>query len=220
MRRRTPTNCSHARLVTVPPCVVPIPAEVERRLDIRHVPTVRVRAELVDHGFREAHGRAHLTDRHAWPEGDDVGDHPGAVRAVFLVDVLQHLLAMVGGEIDVDVGRALVVLMQESLEEQVVRDGIDTRDAEQVGDDRVRRAAASLSGDAALAGESHDVPGDQEELREMRLLDDVELALQARRDGASHGVVLALHRLLTESVEHGERRLPFRHRDSPGSAHR
>ena len=170
-----------------------------------------MRAELVDHGFREAHGCAHLTDGHARPEGHDVGDHPGAVGAVFLVDVLQHLLAVVSGEIDVDVGRALVILMEESLEEQVVRDGIHARDAEQVGDDRVRCAAASLARDAALAGESHDVPGDQEELGEMRLLDDIELALQARGDGASHGVVLALHGLLTKFVEHGERRLPFRH---------
>jgi len=30
---------------------------------------------------------------------------------------------MIGGEVDVDVGRALVVLVQESLEEQVVRNG-------------------------------------------------------------------------------------------------
>ena len=119
---------------------------------------------------------------------------------------------MVGGEVDVDVGRALVILVQESLEEQVVRDRIDTRHAEQVGDDRVRRAAAPLSRDAALAGESHDIPGDQEELCKPCLLDDVELALQPGGDGASHGVVLALHRFLAEGVEHGERCLPFRHR--------
>ncbi len=146
------------------------------------------------------------------PEGHDVGHHPGAVGTVFLVDVLQHLLAVVGGEIDVDIGRALVVLVEEALEQQVVRNGIDTRDAEQIGDDRVRRAAASLPRNAVLTREFHDVPRDQEELGEMRLLDDIELALQACGDGASHGVVLALHRFLTQAVEHGERRLPCRHR--------
>src|ERR1700738_3798229 len=88
--------------------------------------------ELLDHCFREAHGSADLADRHARSEGDDVGDHSGAIRAVLLVDVLEHLLAMVGGEIDVNVGRALVVLVQESLEEQVVRTGIGARDTEQV----------------------------------------------------------------------------------------
>ncbi len=118
---------------------------------------------------------------------------------------------MVGGEIDVDVGRALVVLVQEAFEEQVVRNGIDTRDAEQVGDDRVRCTAASLPGDAVLTGESHDVPGDQKELRESRLLDDIELALQTGCHRTGHGVVLGLHRLLAEPVENGERCFSFRH---------
>src|ERR1700730_6764976 len=109
--------------------------------------------ELLDHCFREAHGSADLADRHARSEGDDVGDHPGAIRAVLLVDVLEHLLAMVGGEIDVDVGRALVILVEESLEEQVVRNGIYTRDTEQISDDRVGGAATSLSRNAVLASE-------------------------------------------------------------------
>ena len=52
---------------------------------------------------------------------------------------------MVGREIDVDVGRALVVLVQESLEEQVVRNRIDTRDPEQIGDDRVRCSRAATA---------------------------------------------------------------------------
>ena len=168
-----------------------------------------MRAELLDERFREPHRGAHLADGHARPEGDDVGHHAGAVRAVFVVHVLEHLLAVVGGEVDVDVGRALVILVQETLEEQVVRNRIDTCDPEQVGDDRVRRAATSLSRDAVLTGESHDVPGDQEELREPRFLNDIELALQPRGDRTRHRVVLALHRLLTEPVEHGERRLPF-----------
>ena len=171
----------------------------------------RLDTSLLGDVAAKAHGRAHLAYRHARPEGDHVGHHPGAVLAVLLVHVLQHLLAMVGGEIDVDVGRALVVLVQESLEEQVVRDRIDTRHPEQVGDDRVRRAAASLPRDTVLASESHDVPGDQEELGKPCLLDDVELALQPGGDGASHGVVLVLHRLLAEAIQHGEWRLPFGH---------
>ena len=79
-------------------------------------------------------------------------------------------------------------------------------------------AAASLPRDTVLAGVSHDVPGDEEELRELRLLDDMELALQARRDGAGHGVVLALHRLLTEAVQHRERCLALGH-GIAGEAH-
>src|SRR5471030_227962 len=91
-------------------------------------------------------------------------------------------------------------------------DGVNARDTEHVRDDRVGRTATSLSGNAVLAGESHDVPGDQEELGESRLLDDVQLALQPRRDSAGHGVVFALHGFLTQAVEHRERRLALWHR--------
>src|ERR1700694_5902127 len=55
-------------------------------------------------------------------------------------------------------------------------------EAEQVGDDAVRRRAASLARDAAQPGEPHQVPVDQEELAEAGLVDDVELFLQTGRD--------------------------------------
>ena len=44
---------------------------------------------------------------------------PGAVAAVFLVDVLDHLLAPLVLEIDVDVGRLVALLGDEALEQQV-----------------------------------------------------------------------------------------------------
>ncbi len=49
------------------------------------------------------------------------------------------------GEVDIDVGCARHLLVQEAFEEEVVLDGVDPRDAEHVSDDRVRRRAASLA---------------------------------------------------------------------------
>ena len=43
----------------------------------------------------------------------------GAVAAVFLVDVLDHLLAPLVLEIDVDVGRLVALGADEALEQQV-----------------------------------------------------------------------------------------------------
>jgi len=37
--------------------------------------------------------------------------------------MLDHLLAVIGGEVDVDVGRPLMVDVEEALEEEVVSDG-------------------------------------------------------------------------------------------------
>ena len=121
---------------------------------------------------------------------------------------------MIGGEVDVDVGCPLVVLVEKALEQQVMGHRVDAGDVEQVGDDRVRGAAAPLPGNVMLVRVSHDVPRDQEELGKSCLLDDVQLALQARRHQPRHRVVLALHRFLAERVEHRERRLALGHRES------
>ena len=89
---------------------------------------------------------------------------------------------MLGREIDVDVRDAGHLLVQEALEEQVVRDGVDPGDAQHVGDDRVGCRASALSGDPVLAGEAHEVPVDEEELGKARLLDHLQLPLQALGD--------------------------------------
>src|ERR1700704_4137517 len=86
---------------------------------------------------------ADLPGSHPGLEGDDVADHPGPLPAVLVVDVLDDLLAMLGREVDVDVGRRRHLLVEEALEEEVVLDRIDPGDAEHVGDDRVGRAAAA-----------------------------------------------------------------------------
>ena len=60
--------------------------------------------------FGQAHHLADLADRAARAVMDHRRRDPGAVAAVFLVDVLDHLLAPLMLEIDVDVGRLLALL--------------------------------------------------------------------------------------------------------------
>ena len=72
---------------------------------------------------------------------------PGAVAAVFRVDVLDHLLAPLMLEIDVDVGRLAALLGDEALEQQVAGRRIDRGDAEAIADRAVRRRAAALAQD-------------------------------------------------------------------------
>ena len=150
-----------------------------RVLDVLGEPPIDAFGEPVEQLVREAERLAHLPDRHPRLKGDDVADHPGPLPAVLLVDVLDHLLAMLGREIDVDVRHARHLFVQEALEQQVVLDGIDPGDAEHVGDDRVGGRAAALAGHAMLAREAHEVPVDEEELGQPRLLDHLELALEA-----------------------------------------
>ena len=55
--------------------------------------------------FGEAHHLADLADRRARAVMDDGRGDPGPLAAVFVVDVLDHFLAPLMLEIDVDVGR-------------------------------------------------------------------------------------------------------------------
>src|SRR5712692_11629222 len=107
--------------------------------------------------------------------------------------------------------------MQEALEEQVVLDRIDPRDAEEVGDDAIRRRAAPLAGDAARLREPHQVPVDQEEFAEAGLVDDVELFLQTGRDLRGDRTIFLADRVLAQPVQEGVWRLPRRDRE-PGKA--
>ena len=118
-----------------------------------------------------------------------------------LVDVLDDLVAARRAEVDVDVGHLAARRVEEALEEQLVRDGVGVADAQHVADDAVAGRAAARVVDAAAAGELDDVVHGEEVLGEAELLDDLELALEARRDlGGERPVALrgALEAALAE----------------------
>src|SRR5579863_3351062 len=106
---------------------------------------------------REAQRLADLADRRARAVADDGGGEAGALAAVFLIDVLDDLLATLVLEIDIDVGRLVASGADEALEKDVDARRIDRRDAEAIADGRVGGRAASLAQDAALAGKAHEV---------------------------------------------------------------
>ena len=75
------------------------------------------------------------------------------MAAVSVVDVLDHLLAALVLEVDVDVRRLLALLGDETLEQKVDLLGIHLGDTEAVADDGIRRRAAPLAQDAFGARE-------------------------------------------------------------------
>ena len=82
-------------------------------------------------------------------------------------------------EVDVDVGHADAVGVEEALEQQVVGEGIEVGDAQQVGHQRAGgRAPPRAHRDAGLLGVAHEVPHDEEVGRKAHLLDDGQLHLQ------------------------------------------
>ena len=77
--------------------------------------------ERADGVLGQAEGLADLADGGAAAIGDDGGGDAGMIAPVVLVDVLDHLLAPLVLEIDVDVGRLARVRRDEALEQQVAR---------------------------------------------------------------------------------------------------
>ncbi len=104
--------------------------------------------EGIDPVQRQAEGLADVAHGGTRTIGDQLGRHAGAVAAVFLIDILNHLFSALMLKVDVDVRRLVALLGNEPLEQNVDSIGINGRDAQAVADGRVGRRAASLAEDA------------------------------------------------------------------------
>ena len=74
-----------------------------------------------------------------------------ALRAVLLLHVLDHPVAAVLAEVDVEVGHRYPLRIEEALEQQVVAQRIEVGDAERIGHQRARARAAPRSDRHAVA---------------------------------------------------------------------
>jgi hypothetical protein len=102
------------------------------------------------------------------------------VAAISVVDVPDHLFAAILAEVDVEVGHRHAFRVEEPLEQQAVRQGVDVRDFQRVGDERSRaRSAAGADRNAVGLRPFDEVRNDEEVAGELHLDDDVEFELQA-----------------------------------------
>ena len=121
---------------------------------VSHVDHAGDRLDAVE---REAEHLGEIADGRPQPIRNHFGRHCRAGATVGVVDVLQHLLAAVVLEVDVDVRRLPPLAAHKPLEEHVHPRWIHRRDPEAVADAGVGRRAAALAENAAAAGEPHDV---------------------------------------------------------------
>ena len=138
---------------------------------------LRQRVDRVD---PEPERLSYVSHGHLAAPRDDLVHHRRPVTAVLLVDVLQHLLAALVLEVDVDVWRLAALLRDETLKKQGLPGRVDRRDAQDEADGRVGGAATALAEDVAAAGELDDVVDREEVRREIQSLDDAELPLDLR----------------------------------------
>ncbi len=115
---------------------------------------------------------AHVFDRRARAQRAEGDDLRHLLAPVFLGDVLDHFAAPARAEIDVDIGHADALRIQEALEQQPVFQRIDVGDLHRVTHQAAGgRSAARAHGNAARFREADEIPDDQEIARELHLLD-------------------------------------------------
>ena len=127
---------------------------------------------------REPERLGDVPHRRARPVRDHVGHLGGVLPAVLLIDVLDDLLAAVGLDVHIDVGRPVPLRSEEPLEEQPVRNSVHIGYPQCIADRGVRRRAAPLAVDVLFPAELHDVVHDEEVAGEVQLLDHLQLAVE------------------------------------------
>ena len=133
----------------------------------------------VDQAVREAEHAAgiahHRLGRHR-AVGDDLAD---AVAAVLARDVVDHLVAPVHAEVDVEVGHRHAFRVEEALEQQAVRQRVQVGDLQRPRHQRAGAgAAARADRDAVVLSPLDEVGHDQEVAGEAHLADGVQLEIQ------------------------------------------
>src|SRR5665213_209936 len=109
-------------------------------------------------------------------EGDDLGD---LFAAVLLGDVLNDFAAAVHAEIDIDIGHADALGIEEALEQQAILQRIDIGDLHGVADEAAGGGtAARTDGNILRFREADKVPDDEEVAGELHLLDHRDLEIE------------------------------------------
>jgi hypothetical protein len=161
---------------------------------------------------RKAQRAAGVAQRAAGAVGDHGGGQRGAFAAVFGVDVLDHFLAPLVLEIDVDVGRLVALLRDEALEQHRGARRVDLGDAERVAHRRIGRRAAPLAQDALPARPGDDVVHGQEIGRVGHLGDQAQFVFDLRAHLVRHaGRIAPRAGPLRSAPQPGIRRLAGRH---------
>ena len=147
---------------------------------------------LAQHGLRDERGDGvHVREGHAHDAPDvahaalglehlEGGNLPDGVGAILVAHILDDALALEHAEVDVEVGHRHALGIQEALEEEVIRNRVDVRDAQRIGHQRARAGpAARTDRDAVLLPPVDEVLDDQEVPGKFHPADDLDLGLQA-----------------------------------------
>jgi hypothetical protein len=183
-----------------------------RRQLLALFPPGQVAGQGVDRRQRKAQRAPGVAQRTPGAVGDHRRSQRGALAAVAGIDVLDHLLAPLVLEIDVDVGRLVALLRHETLEQHGGPRRVHLGDEERVAHRRIRRRAAPLAQYPLPARPGDDVMHGEEVGRVGHLGDQPQLMLDLGRHLVRHAGGVALREaILGQPAQPGIRCLAGRH---------
>ena len=141
------------------------------------VPPRKQLRQAIDLWNRKPERLAEVAHRAAWPVADHRCRERRTLASIFPVHILDHFLAPLVLEIDVDVGRLVALLRDEALEQHRHPSRVHLGDPERIADCRVRGRSPALAQDLARAREAHDVVHGEEERLVAQLGDQFQLVL-------------------------------------------
>src|SRR6478736_5323236 len=169
--------------------------------------------EAVQNVRRKIERFADLARRAAPPISDDIRGHGRAMFAVTAIDFLDHAFAPIAArQIEVDVGPAFAALVQETLEDEMIRDRIDRSYTEAETNGAVCGAPPALDHDVIFPAEIDDVPDDQEITGKTELADETKLELELLLDFFRDRFVGLLGAKEDDGAKEGIHRVTIRHR--------
>ena len=152
--------------------------------------------QRADRIFGQSEDLADLADGGAAAIGDDGRGNAGMAATVVLVNVLDHLLAPLMLEIDVDVGWLAAVRGDETFEQEAALARVDVGDAQAVADRRVGRGAAALTQDVLAPRVTDDVMDGEKIRRVIELGDERQFMIERLADIVRNALGIARGRAL------------------------
>ena len=145
--------------------------------------------------------------------GNDRCGERRTLMAIAAIDVLNHFLAALMLEIDIDVGWLLAFGGDEAFEQQIDLGRIDGGDAECIADSGIRRRSPALTQDLLFVGDPHDVIDREKIGGDVQLTDQLQLFFQCGANIVRNAVGIAFGSTLPgEAGEMVIRRFAGQHR--------
>ena len=144
---------------------------------------------------------AHVPDHALGRQGTEGDDLHHLIFSIFFHHIVDDFLPPLIAEVHVDIGHGHALRVQETLEQQIVADGIDVGDAQAVADNAAGRGASPRSyGDSLGSGVVDKVPDNQEIVHITHGADHVQLVVQALPQGPVVLRVMAVKALHAQVV--------------------